>query len=112
MLSQETLDNYYDWYCSWATGDVPDEPLGVLPEFDEDEFTMICDIIEGLFEHINSQKTQINEVTDQMNEVAKQSMKQFSLITKEIGTLRKRKSIGSRDDFSQAKKPKNRHWGL
>src|SRR5690349_15715315 len=79
LLSKEELDDHFAWYENWALDDTDE-----IPELDDEDFRAICVIFEDLFEHIRFQNNQIQDVVEY-------SMKELSMLKKDINGLRKRK---------------------
>jgi hypothetical protein len=100
LLSEEKLDDYLEWYGKWTTGDDPDE----VPGLEEEDFEMICDIIEDLFEHIRCQKNTIADLV----EMGRSIRALGGTLRKDVDSLSKskrkaRKSV-EEEDGSQVKR--------
>jgi hypothetical protein len=100
LLSEKELDDYFEWYDTWTTGDDPDE----VPGLEEEDFEMICDIIEDLFEHIRCQKNTIADLV----EIGRSIKALGGTLRKDVDSLRKLKRKATRsvegEDGSQVKR--------
>jgi hypothetical protein len=100
LLSEKKLDDYFEWYSKWTTGDDLDE----VPGLEEEDFEMICDIIEDLFEHIHCQKNTIADLV----EMGRSIKALGGTLRKDVDSLSKlkRKATGSveEEDGSQVKR--------
>lgn len=90
FLSEKELDDYFERYIDWATGEDQDE----VPILEEEDFKMICDIIEDLFAHIRCQK---NTIAD-LGEICR-SIKDLRKDMDSLGKLKRKatRSVGEED---------------
>ncbi|KAF1953209.1 hypothetical protein CC80DRAFT_537739 [Byssothecium circinans] len=56
FLNDAELNEHWDWYRDWCAHD--DE----LPELDDEDYEMICNMIEELFQHIHHQEKAITRL--------------------------------------------------
>ena len=103
LLSEKELDDYFQQYEDWATGDDQDE----VPILEEEDFHMICDIIENLFEHIRCQKNTIADLA----EIGRSIKALGGTLRKDVDSLKKLKrkatrSVEEKGDGSPAKRPR------
>ncbi|KAH7111878.1 hypothetical protein B0J11DRAFT_512116 [Dendryphion nanum] len=84
LLSEKELDDYFQQYENWATGEDQDE----VPILEEEDFHMICDIIEDLFEHIRCQK---NTITD-LAQIGRSIKALGGTLREDVDSLRKLKT--------------------
>jgi hypothetical protein len=102
LLSEKELDDHFQLYQEWATGEDQDE----VPILEEEDFVMICNIIEDLFEHIRSQKNTISDLADRL--VLLKTLQDG--LKKDIDCLRKLKrklavrSVDEEDDKCRVKR--------
>ncbi|KAH7111068.1 hypothetical protein B0J11DRAFT_585938 [Dendryphion nanum] len=88
LLSEKELDNYFQQYEDWATGEDQDE----VPILEEEDFRMICDIIEDLFEHIRCQK---NTITD-LAQIGRSIKALGGTLREDVDSLKKLKRRGNK----------------
>jgi hypothetical protein len=105
LLSEKELDDYFQQYEEWATGEDQDE----VPILEEEDFHMICDIIEDLFEHIRCQKNTISDLVD----IGRSIKALGGTLRKDVDSLKKLKrkatrSVEEEGDGSQVKRVRKR----
>ena len=88
LLSEKELDDYFQQYEDWATGEDQDE----VPILEEEDFHMICDIIEDLFEHIRCQKDTIADLA----EIGRSIKALGGTLRKDVDSLKKLKRKATR----------------
>ena len=80
--------NYFERYHTWASRGDPDEVSGL----EEEDFEMICDIIEDLFERICCQKSRLTNLAE-----LGQSIKELGgVLRKDVDGFSKRKRMATR----------------
>jgi flavorubredoxin len=80
LLSENTLGRIFKLYQDWAAGECKHK----VPILELDDFKMIYNIIEDLFEHIRCQS---NRITD-MVETCRLIKETWSTLRKDIGDIR------------------------
>ncbi|KAF2476156.1 uncharacterized protein BDR25DRAFT_350444 [Lindgomyces ingoldianus] len=101
LLSEKELDDYFQQYEDWATGEDQDE----VPILEEEDFHMICDIIKDLFEHIRCQKNTIANLV----EIGRSIKTLGGTLRKDVDSLKKLKrkatrSVEEGEDGSRVKR--------
>lgn len=95
FLNDAELEEHWNWYQEWCADD--DE----IPELDEEDNEMICNIIEELFQHIRHQDKVITRFEVEV-------MGSLSAIKKEVAEFRIRKRKGEDSEPKKVKRAKGR----